>query len=136
MPDTLSPGLKTRKRYEIDERRTTNHQGEGLGVYATPAMVLDVEVTCNELVRPLLDEGQATVGTRVEIDHLAPTPSGAWVEVQAELVEVDDRKLAFDVVIVDAVEQVGRAKHKRFIVDTDRARKRLGEKWKKIEAAG
>ena len=136
MPDTLSPGLKVRKRYEIDERRTTNHQGEGLGVYATPAMVLDVEVTCNELVRPLLGDGQATVGTRVEIDHLAPTPSGAWVDVQAELVEVDDRKLTFDVVIVDAVEQVGRAKHKRFIVDTDRARKRLGEKWKKIEAAG
>ena len=129
----LKPGVSVRRRYTVDESRTIKHMGSDLAVYSTPSMVHDVEQTCHELLEPYLAAGNSTVGTRVEIDHMAPTPAGAWVEICAEVVAIDGRRVTMEAVITDAVEQVGRCRHNRFIVDSAKTAERLAQKKNKMD---
>ncbi len=129
----LKPGVSVRRRFDIDDSRTITHMGSDLAVYSTPSMVHDVELTCHELLEPYLKDGTSTVGTRVEIDHMAPTPAGSWVEICAEVVEIDGRRVTMEAVVTDPVEQVGRCRHNRFIVDSAKTAERLAAKKNKIE---
>jgi fluoroacetyl-CoA thioesterase len=72
-----------------------------------------------------LAPGQSTVGTRVDVAHLAPTPVGMSVAVEAVLEEVDGRRLVFSVRARDEVGEVGRGTHERFIVDLESFEERL-----------
>jgi len=71
MKTTLVPGLTTTREFAVDRERTIDFMGEEARVYATPMLVRDIEVTCRELLLAHLDPGEDSVGTRVEIDHLA-----------------------------------------------------------------
>jgi predicted thioesterase len=133
---TLRPGLSSTARYEVDETRVTQFMGEGLGTYATPMMLRDIERTCRLLAADHLDDGEDTVGAHVTLDHLGPTLKGMWVEVSATMTEIDGRRLTFEVGVKDAVQDVGKARHVRFVVDKSRQKERLAAKAAKLAAAG
>lgn len=110
------------KKFSI-ERTVTNEMtarvmGSGtLDVLATPAMIALIEETAWKSVADMLEEGQATVGTNLKVDHLAPTPVGMKVVCNTELVEVDGRRLVFNVSVSDEAGGVGRGTHERFIIN-------------------
>ena len=92
----LKTGLKGRAEVAVTHENTAAVMGSGaLEVFATPAMVALMEKAALESVQPCLEEGQGTVGTRLEISHLAATPVGMTVRAESELVEVDRCKLVF-----------------------------------------
>ncbi|MCD6043348.1 MAG: thioesterase, partial [Burkholderiales bacterium] len=100
---------------------------EGM-VYATPRMVSDVEYTCRDFLLQHLDPGEDSVGTHVAIDHLAATPLGLNVSIEIQVVEMDRRKVVFAFSVKDPIEEVGRGKHVRFVVETAKTRERLAAK--------
>lgn len=128
MKDSLAAGLEKVRRVTVDRDSTIGFMGDELRVYATPAMVRDVENTCRELLLEHLDEGEDSVGTRVEIDHTAPTMLDMWTEVTATIVSVDKRLVTFDFTVHDAVEPVGSGRHVRFVVDKAKTAERLAAK--------
>ncbi len=136
MKETLQTGLKTTRRYNVDKDKTIDFMGDALRVYATPMMVMDVERTCLDLMAEHADDGESSVGARVEIDHMGPTLMDMWVEVQAEVVEVKGPKVVFDVEIHDALDQVGKAHHIRFMIDKAGQQGRLEKKRAKAKDAG
>ena len=97
---------------------SAKHIGSGaVMVLATPMMIALMEMTCQTSVKPFLDEGQETVGTRVDVNHVAATPVGMTVRCETELIEVDRRKLTFKVAVYDSEGLVGEGVHERFIID-------------------
>ncbi len=136
MKDTLKQELKTTRRVTVDRDRTIDFMGEELRVYATPWMVRDIEETCRLLALEHLDDGEDSVGARVEVDHLGATLLGCWVDVSATVIEVDGRRVSFDVDVHDALDHVGKARHVRFVIDKDRQKQRLEAKAQKLREAG
>jgi len=114
----LTPGLKAETKITVTEADTAARWGSGLvPVYSTPALVGQMENTAVVALTDHLPIGQTTVGGRIDIRHLAPTPVGMKVRTVAELVEVAGRKLVFKIEAWDAVEKIGEATHERFIID-------------------
>jgi len=128
MKDSLKAGTSHAEKIEIDKDRTIAFMGDDLRVYATPRMVLDVEHTCRQLLLPHHDAGEDSVGARVEIDHLGPTLLGQTVTVTAEVAEVEGPRVVFDVNVHDELDHVGKARHIRFVVDTEKQGGRLAKK--------
>lgn len=128
MKPSLKPGLTTEKQVVVDEQRCIGFMGREGMVYATPRMVSDVEYTCRDFLLEHLDPGEDSVGSHVEIDHVAATPLGLPVTVQVRIAEVDRRKVTFEFSVRDPIEEVGRGKHVRFVVDTAKTRERLAAK--------
>lgn len=128
MKASLKPGLATEKKIVVDEDRCIGFMGKEGMVYATPRMVSDVEYTCRDYLLEHLDAGEDSVGAHVSIDHLAATPLGLSVSIQMKIVEVDRRRVTFEFSVRDPVEECGRGKHVRFVVDTAKQRERLAAK--------
>ena len=128
MKQSLKPGLELKKALVVDESRCIGFMGKEGMVYATPRMVSDVEYACRDFLLAHLDAGEDSVGAHVSIDHLAATPLGLTVEVSARIVEVDRRKVTFEFTVHDPLEQCGRGKHVRFVVETAKSRERLAAK--------
>ncbi len=136
MKETLQAGLKISRRYNVDRDKTIDFMGEDLRVYATPMMVQDVEQTCRLLMLEHAEDGEDSVGARVEIDHMGPTLMDMWVEVRAEVVEVKGPKVVFEVEIHDALDQVGKSRHVRFMIDKTGQKGRLEKKAANAREAG
>jgi predicted thioesterase len=134
MKPTLRPGLASVARYEVDDSRVMSFMGSELGTYSTPNMLRDIERTCRTLAIEHLDEGEDSVGAHVTLDHLGPTLKGMWVDISARLVEVGGRRLTFEVIVRDAIQEVGKARHIRFVVDKSRQKERLAAKAAKLAA--
>ena len=128
MKASLQPDLATRKSVLVDESRCIGFMGKEGMVYATPRMVSDVEYTCRDFLLEHLDPGEDSVGAHVSIDHLAATPLGLAVSIQIKIAEIDRRKVTFEFSVRDPVEECGRGKHVRFVVDTAKQRERLAAK--------
>ena len=128
MKPSLKTGLETAKSITVDEARCIGFMGKEGMVYATPRMVSDVEYTCRDFLLQHLDPGEDSVGAHVSIDHLAATPMGLTVNIHARVTEVDRRKVTFEFSVHDPLEQVGRGKHVRFVVETAKTRERLAQK--------
>ena len=99
-------------------------------VFATPAMVALMESCCATSVQPYLEQGQTTVGVRIDINHSAPTPEGMTVECRSTLVSVSGRTLSFRVEVYDASGMIGEGTHDRCIVDQRRFQTRADDKHK------
>ena len=91
-----------------------------LPVLATPFMVALMEQAASELCDKHLSDGLSTVGTALNIQHLAPTPVGAQVRAIATVTEYDGRKACFDVEAYDEVGLIGKGTHERFTIKIDR----------------
>lgn len=128
MKASLAPGLTLTRRITVDKPRTIEFMGEEGRVYATPELVRDIEITCRDLLLQHLDAGEDSVGVRVEIDHLAATPLGMDAEITATIVEVEKRRVVFEVSGRDAADAIVRGRHSRFVVDVASVAQRLKAK--------
>ena len=118
---SLSVGLQGEITTTVERHMLANAVGSGgIEVLSTPSMIGLMEGAAHNTVAPLLPDGQVTVGTRVDIRHLAATPLGASVRARAELTEIDGRRLVFHVEAFDNVEKIGEGTHERAVVDPQR----------------
>jgi predicted thioesterase len=134
MRPTLAAGVAGTREFLVDRERTIDFMGEDARVYATPMLVRDIEVTCREMLLPHLDAGEDSVGTRVEIDHLAATLMGMKVAISATIAEIKGRAVTFDVTASDGLDQVCRGRHMRFVANVDQVKQRLQQKQAKAAA--
>jgi predicted thioesterase len=125
MTKNLETGLTTTARITIDEARTISFMGDEGRVYATPELVRDIEMTCRDLLLEHIDDGQDSVGTKVNIAHIAATPMGMWVEITVTVTTLEGRAVTFEIEAKDQIEQICRGKHSRFIVDVAKTITRL-----------
>ncbi len=117
----LNTGLRYTKSETVTETNTAASMGSGLlPVYATPAMILLIESACAECAAPELEAGMTTVGTKLDIAHVAATPIGLEVRCECELCEIDRRRLVFDVKVYDKAGLIGEGRHERFVVASEK----------------
>ncbi|MFP3870037.1 MAG: thioesterase family protein [Syntrophobacteria bacterium] len=100
-------------------------------VYASRAMVGHIEEVCADMVLPYLGEGEQTVGIGMNFKHLAATPLGMKVRFNARLVEIEGKKLTFQVEAFDEVDKIGEATHERFIINGEKFTSKVAQKAKK-----
>jgi predicted thioesterase len=104
-------------RTKVTEENTALKFGSGtVKVFATPAMIGLMEKASINCVDSYLPKGFSSVGTRIDIRHLAPTPVGMEVAAEAELIEIEGPKLKFKVQAYDGKEKIGEGTHSRYIV--------------------
>jgi len=126
---TIPVGLKGEKRCRVTDDIAINFLGlEGARVLATPSMINLLEYTCRDSILPYLDAGFDSVGTEVNVKHLAATPMGWEVRFESEVISVDDRRVMFKVAAFDDKEQIADGTHERFVIHVERFAKRLAEK--------
>lgn len=117
----MEKGIKYTMERTVTEELTAKRVGSGtLDVFATPAMIALIEETAWRSVAGQLEPGQGTVGISLNVEHVAPTPLGMKVVCETELVEVDGRKLKFNVSVSDACGLIGRGTHERFIINEEK----------------
>ena len=118
---SLTVGSKGRAEALVTEANTAAAVGSGLvPVFATPYMVALMENAAVNAVQAGLEEGQGTVGTKLEVTHDAATPVGMKVWAEAELTAVEGKKLTFTVRAFDEAGPIGGGTHERFIITVDR----------------
>jgi fluoroacetyl-CoA thioesterase len=139
MKATLKPGLRHRVTYTVAERTTVPHTYPEFPViaampkvFATGFMVVLIEWACGELIAPHLDAGEGSVGIHVDVGHLAATPPGMTVTVEAECVEVIGPRLGFRVKAHDGVDLISEGRHERFLVRWDEFNARVAAKAAKV----
>lgn len=117
----LEVGIEAERRFEVTEDMAASFIGSGdVSVLSTPSMIALMETTARDLVQPHLPPEETTVGTAVNVRHLAPAPVGGEVTVRARLVEVDGRRLVFEVKCLHGDTLVGEGTHERFVVNRER----------------
>ncbi len=120
MGKEIKPGITGEVRIKVDEKETAIvYESGSVRVFATPALIRLMEKAALSSVAPYLEEGFTTVGTRVDVKHLAATPVGMDVVITSRLAEVEGKRLLFEVEARDQVDLIGKGTHERFIVKTD-----------------
>ena len=97
-------------------------------VFVTPMMVLVMENAALNAVREFLESGEAVLGTRIDVRHIAATPVGHRVRAEAEVMSVEEKHIEFRVAAWDDIEEIGRGTHERMVVDLSRIARRLEKK--------
>lgn len=127
MLQELKPGLTGTAETVVRETNTALAMGSGsLQVFATPCMVALMEQAACNAVDPCFNDSESSVGTLVNITHDAATALGKKVTATATLVEVQGRKLVFEVTAADEDKQIGKGTHERFIVNKEKFMAKLG----------
>lgn len=134
MKSSLVAGLSLTRRFDIDVPRTIGFMGEDARVYNTPSLIYDMEVTCRDLLLAHSDAGEDSVGTRIELDHMAPTLVGMWAEITVTITEVKGRAVTFSVSARDQLDTIAKGTHYRFVVDVEQTKGRLMAKAAKAKA--
>jgi fluoroacetyl-CoA thioesterase len=138
MKDALQPGIEHAFAFTITEAKTVPalypESGEFQDmpdVFATGYMVGLIEWTCIQAINPFLDwPEEQTVGTRIDVSHIAATPPGLKVTAKVRLVEVDGRRLVFEVEAHDGIDLIARGRHERFVVNKDKFNRKIESKIK------
>lgn len=136
MKQTLQPGLEATFRYVVSDAKTVARIYPEApdfqmmpAVFATGYMVALVEWACIELIKPHLDwPAEQTLGTHVDLSHLAATPPGFTVAVKTRLEKIDGRKLAFRVSAHDGVDTITEGCHERTLIDAARFERKVAGK--------
>jgi fluoroacetyl-CoA thioesterase len=126
MGHSLQPGMTFEFQYIVPEDKTVPHlfpdipEGKAMPkVFATGFMVGLFEFTCIKAVNPFLDwPREMTVGTHINVSHLAATPPGMTITVKVTLEKVEGRKLSFAIEAFDEVDKISTGTHQRFIINT------------------
>ena len=117
----ITVGLKGTVKETVNENITAEKVGSGsLPVFATPMMVALMEKAACKALENSLDEGSTTVGTKVDVEHIAATPVGMEVTVTATVTAVDGRKISFSVEAFDESGLIGKGAHDRFVVNAEK----------------
>lgn len=135
MSGTLKEGLTTSRRVDIDTGRTIGFMGDECRVYATPCLLHDIESICRDLIKEHIDPDKDSVGTRIELDHTGATLFGMWVEISVTITKINGPAVTLEFSACDAVEQVARGLHNRFVVGIEKTAQRLRTKSEKTKTA-
>jgi fluoroacetyl-CoA thioesterase len=140
MKPTLKAGLRHSFSYTVPETKTVPHlyreapQLQAMPeVFATGFMVGLMEWTCVQLLEPHLDEGEGSLGVRIDVSHKAATPPGFTVTVEAECTEVRGPRASFRITAHDGIDEIGAGTHERFIVGWDRFNRSIAAKTAKAQ---
>ncbi len=126
---TLKIGVEGYMEQIVEYNNTAASYGSGLvEVFATPAMIGLMEKTAQLSVQPFLSEGNASVGTEVNIKHLKATHIGSIVYAKTKLIEIDGKQLVFEVSAFDEQGQIGSGFHTRYIINTERFMEKLKQR--------
>jgi fluoroacetyl-CoA thioesterase len=130
--DHIHPGIIGEHAATVTPALTATHLGSGgVEVFSTPSMVALMERAAVAAIDHLLPEGQASVGTALDIKHLSATPVGHAVRAQAEVTAVEGRTVRFAVRAWDEDELIGEGTHTRFVIDVARFWERVQGKAKR-----
>jgi fluoroacetyl-CoA thioesterase len=125
--DVITIGMSAERRLMVPPERTVGHFVPGMPmVYATPMMILEMEMAAADATNPYLEPGWVTVGTEVDIRHLAATPVGVMVRTTARVIAVERRVIRFEVEAFDDKRRIGEGRHARGLVNVEAFNKRLG----------
>ena len=129
-------GTTTERVIITNSNQTTSFLWEGENVLSTPSMISEMEETCRLLLKDffLKDNDWDSVGTIVEIRHIAATPVGSKILLKAIVESVDNRKVMFNVEAFDEMEKIGDGRHERFIINIPKFKSKFEEKKKKLFA--
>ena len=132
----MTEALKAGMTHEIERQTTEDMSAQKVfphvpNVYATSVMVGHMEEVCAGMVHPHLGEGEQTVGIGMQFSHTAATPLGMTVRFSAKLIEIDGRKLVFEVEGFDAAGSIGKSTHQRFIINAEKFNSKMAEKAEK-----
>jgi predicted thioesterase len=127
-------GATKERKIVVDSNQTTSFLWEGENVLATPSMIAEMEETCRLLLKDQVvhDDEWDSVGTVVNVRHLAATPVGAEVLLRARIDSVEGRRVVFEVEARDKLERIGDGKHERFIINVPRFRAKFEEKQRRL----
>lgn len=127
--NNFQPGMSREETFLVEEQHTAAHVGSGsVRVLATPWMIAFIERVCQKFLADHLPQGYSSVGVRVDVRHLAPTPVGSQVKIRAEVLSVEGSKVVFNVEAWDDQEQVGAGQHQRVVIDEARFLRRVAVK--------
>ena len=128
----LEAGVKGEQSVEVVYENTATAVGSGvLEVFGTPCMLALMEKTASESVAPYLEEGCGSVGTQVNISHVAATPIGMTVRCETNHTEVDGRRRVFKVAAYDEAGLIGKGTHERFVVQNEKFQTKANNKLSK-----
>ncbi len=136
MSEPLQAGLTRTEHIDVDRDRTISFMGEECRVYSTPKLLYDIEIACRNLLLAHIDAGKDSVGTRVELDHVGATLMGMWADITVTLAEVNGNAVTFDFSARDAIEEIARGRHSRYIVSTEKTAQRLKAKLARANELG
>jgi fluoroacetyl-CoA thioesterase len=126
--ENVRVGMTGRKEVVVTRELTVGAHVEGMPfVYGTPFMIIAMEIASGEAVKAHLPPGWVTVGSAVNVRHLAPTPVGRTVVATARVIEVSERSIMFAVEAHDGTRMIGEGTHRRGAVNLESFAKRLGE---------
>ena len=131
----FATGATKERRIKVSSTQTTSFLWEGENVFSTPSMISEMEETCRLLLKEefLQDEEWDSVGTLVNIRHLKATPVGAEIKLKAKVVNVNNRRVTFEIDAVDKIEKIGEGIHERTIISVPEFRERFNTKLKKLD---
>ncbi|MDA3820172.1 MAG: thioesterase family protein [Candidatus Delongbacteria bacterium] len=122
----LHTGIKGNLSQTITKNDTASLYGSGLvEAFATPAMVAFMENTCLQSIEPYLPDTHSSVGIKISVTHEKATPVGMYVYCTSRLVEIDRKRLVFEVEARDEQGIIGKGQHERFIIDKEKFIKKL-----------
>ena len=125
--EVIKVGMSAERMLVVPPERTVGHFVPGMPmVYATPMMILEMEMTSGDAVNPFLEAGWITVGTEVDIRHLAATPVGAKVRTTARVIAVERRLIRFEVEAFDDKRRIGEGRHARGLVNLEAFSRQFG----------
>lgn len=128
-------GAAKERKIRVKAGQSTSFLWEGENVFSTPSMISEMEETCRLLLKEefLQDEEWDSVGTLVNIRHLKATPVGAEIKLKAKVVNVNNRRVTFEIDAVDKIEKIGEGIHERTIINVPEFRERFNTKLKKLD---
>jgi fluoroacetyl-CoA thioesterase len=125
--DVITIGMSAERILVVPPERTVGHFVAGMPmVYATPMMILEMEMTAGDAINKHLAPGWVTVGTEVDIRHLAASPVGATIRTTAQVIAVERRVIRFAVEAFDGDRRIGDGRHARGLVNVEAFNKRFG----------
>lgn len=127
-------GSSKERSVKIESSQTTTFLWEGENVLSTPSMISEMEETCRLLLKDqlLIESDLDSVGTLVNVRHLAATPVGAIVVFKAKVTSIDGRRVLFDVEASDNLEKIGEGQHERVIINVSHFRNKFLNKQKRL----
>ncbi len=128
MKSTLQPGVSFTRNVVVDRARTIDFMGEDGRVYGTPYMIMDIEETCRLLIVQHAGAGEDSVGIEVNVKHLAATLPDMTVTIAVKVINVEGRKVTFEVHAKDELDTISSGTHARFVVDVAKTAERLKAK--------
>ena len=129
MRGKIDVGRTYQSQTRVEEWMTAEKAGNrGVDVLSTPMLLQLVEEAAMQCVAPVLDPGEITLGTHVDLTHIAATPVGLIVRTEVEILKVDGRRVEFAFTAFDEREKIAEGTHERYVTSRERFRERLDEK--------